>query len=92
MQPTFSEFEATMKAQGCDEVMVREWGPSTTADLHTHTFDAKALVVQGEMWLTVGDATQHLLPGGTFELKAGQPHSERYGDDGAVYWVGRSNH
>ena len=50
---------------------------------------AAALVVRGEMWLTVGAETRHLRPGQTFELDAGIPHAERYGDDGAAYWVAR---
>jgi quercetin dioxygenase-like cupin family protein len=43
------------------------------------------------MWLTVNGRTQHLFPGDTFEIPAHQPHSERYGAKGAVYWVGRRN-
>ncbi|MES3011212.1 MAG: cupin domain-containing protein [Pseudomonadota bacterium] len=58
-------------------------------DTHSHPFAAKATVVQGEMWLTVNGETQHLLPGDGFELAQGVPHSERYGTDGATYWVAR---
>jgi quercetin dioxygenase-like cupin family protein len=58
-------------------------------DTHTHEFDAKALVVAGEMWLTVCDRTEHIAAGGTFEIDAGTPHSERYGSEGATYWVAR---
>ena len=45
--------------------------------------------MRGEMWLTVGDVTQHLTAGYTFELENGVPHAERYGREGATYWVGR---
>jgi quercetin dioxygenase-like cupin family protein len=45
--------------------------------------------VRGEMWLTIGDRTRHIPTGGTFELNPGTPHSERYGAEGATYWVGR---
>ena len=41
------------------------------------------------MWLTVGGHTQHIREGGTFELEPNTPHSERYGPQGATYWVGR---
>jgi hypothetical protein len=41
------------------------------------------------MWLQVGDDTQHIPTGGTFELARGTPHSERYGSEGTVYWVAR---
>jgi len=85
----FDAFAASMKKEGFDQVVERVWEPLATADEHTHTFDAKALVVKGEMWLTVNGQTQHLLPGGTFELTAGLPHSERYGPEGATYCVAR---
>jgi quercetin dioxygenase-like cupin family protein len=48
-------------------------------------------VVQGEMWLSVGEHTQHLLPGDTFRLERDVPHAERYGHEGATYWAARRN-
>ncbi|WP_269631053.1 hypothetical protein [Pelomonas sp. BJYL3] len=41
------------------------------------------------MWLTVEGSTRHLLPGDLFELAAGVLHAERYGPQGATYWVAR---
>ena len=89
MQTTFPQFEASAKARGYAEVLERRWEPGQVVPIHSHPFDASAVVVQGEMWLTVDDATQHILPGGTFELARGTPHAERYGSEGATYWVGR---
>lgn len=86
---TFSEFEADARAKGFDEVVERQWAPELTLDSHAHPFAANALVVQGEMWLTVDGNTRHLRPGDTFELARDVPHSERYGVDGATYWVAR---
>jgi len=85
---TFAAFSAAHA--GCDEVVERRWNPDTVIATHTHSFAAKALVVQGEMWLTVGSRTQHLKPGDTFELEPGVPHDERYGPEGATYWVERT--
>ena len=87
--PTFAEFEAQKTGEGYDSVLERQWAPHTVVDTHTHPFDASALVLRGEMWLTVDGHTQHLLPGGTFEVPRGMPHSERYGSEGATFWVGR---
>ena len=56
---------------------------------HTHPFDVKAVVVRGEVWLTVQHETRHLRPGDRFELDRGVLHTERYGGDGATYWVAR---
>jgi hypothetical protein len=89
MQTSFAEFESGAKARGYDEVLERRWEPGQVVGTHSHPFDANALVVQGEMWLQVGDDTQHIPTGGTFELARGTPHSERYGSEGTVYWVAR---
>jgi hypothetical protein len=89
MDHNFQKFEADLKAQGYDEVIARDWPPLTVVGIHVHSFAAKALVVRGEMWLTIGDNTKHIPVGGTFELYPGTPHSERYGAEGATYWVGR---
>jgi quercetin dioxygenase-like cupin family protein len=88
--PSFAEFEAAERARGCTEVIVRAWDPGQIVGEHSHPFEARALVVAGEMWLTVGDATQHLRPGGRFELARDTPHAERYGPEGATYWVART--
>lgn len=85
----FTEFERNARSQGYDEVLERHWEPGQMVPIHSHPFDASAVVVQGEMWLTVGADTRHIGTGGTFELARGTPHSERYGSEGATYWVGR---
>jgi quercetin dioxygenase-like cupin family protein len=87
----FQEFEHRAKADGFDEIMVRDWAPNQVVAVHEHPFEARALVVKGEMWLTVGDATQHIPEGGTFHLAPHLLHSERYGSEGATYWVARRN-
>lgn len=89
MSESFAQFEIRTKALGFNEVLERQWEPGRVVDTHSHPFDASALVVQGEMWLMVGDETRHIATGGTFELARNTPHSERYGSEGATYWVGR---
>jgi quercetin dioxygenase-like cupin family protein len=86
---TFDEFEAGARAQGFDEVLERQWKPLTVVDSHVHPFAAKALVVHGEMWLTVANHTRHLKAGDSFELDRDISHAERYGSEGATYWVAR---
>lgn len=83
-------FTAEQRALGCDEVIERSWKPGTVVDTHTHPFAARGLLVQGEMWLTVGENTRHLVPGDRFEVDQGVPHAERYGAEGAKYWVART--
>ncbi|HET8748034.1 MAG TPA: cupin domain-containing protein [Ramlibacter sp.] len=86
----FSEFEAAERARGCTEVLARSYEPETLIPEHTHEFTARALVIQGEMWLTQNGTTQHLKPGDRFEVLRGTPHVEKYGPQGATYWVARS--
>ena len=89
--PSFDDFTAQARAQGYDEVLERPWAPGTVLAEHTHPFAVKAVLVQGEMHLEVGAETQHLRPGDRFSLPAGLPHAERYGPEGAIYWVARRN-
>ena len=88
---TFDTFSASARSQGFDETVERQWKPDTEVGTHTHGFAVKALVVQGEMWLSVGERTLHLLPGDTFQLDREVPHAERYGHQGATYWAARRN-
>ncbi|MBL0087249.1 MAG: AraC family transcriptional regulator [Ideonella sp.] len=88
---TFRQFEASSKAEGFDEVLERRWPAHSTQQTHTHPFDVKALVVDGQLWLTVGKSTRHLRAGDDFELARNVEHSERYGVEGATYWVARRN-
>lgn len=87
--PTFQQFEATALAQGYDEVLERQWDADTLLDTHTHPFAVSARIVEGSFWLTVGEQTRQLQAGDSFELDADVPHAERYGAQGARYWVAR---
>jgi hypothetical protein len=43
------------------------------------------------MWLAQGGHERHLRPGDRFALEREVPHAERYGAEGAAYWVARRN-
>jgi quercetin dioxygenase-like cupin family protein len=86
---TFEQFEAATRAQGFDEVVERDWAPGLELQTHTHPFAVHALVWRGEFWLTAGGETRHLRAGETFDLGREAPHAERYGADGATFWVAR---
>ena len=87
---TFAQFREEMLAAGYEEVLERPWVPYAEVPIHTHPFEANALVVQGEMWLTEqGGTARRLEAGDRFQLKANAPHEERYGPQGAIYWVAR---
>lgn len=88
---SFAAFEADALAAGFDEVLERRWAPDTVLDTHTHAFGVEAVVTQGEMWLSCDGSTRHLLPGDAFTLDPEVSHAERYGPEGATYWVARRN-
>ena len=88
---TFPEFEAAAEARGFDEVLARRWDPDVVLHTHRHAFAVEALVVAGEMWLTVGNETRPRRCGDTFTLERDVPHAERCGPAGATYWVARRN-
>jgi len=87
--PTYADFEAAARAAGFDEVLVREWEPGLVLDMHRHPFAVKAHVARGDFWLTEGGTVRHLGAGADFELARDVPHAERYGAQGATFWVAR---
>ena len=89
--PDFDTFSRQARAEGFDEIIERSWAPDTVLETHTHPFSVKALVTQGQMWLTAHGQTQALQRGSWFTLEREVPHDERYGPEGATYWVARRN-
>ncbi len=85
--PDFTTFKAAARGRGFNEVAEREWAANTETATHTHPFSVDALVVRGEMWLTAHGTTRHLVAGDAFQLDHSVEHAERYGPQGATYWV-----
>ena len=86
---SYEEFEVAARAEGFDEVLVRDWKAGQVLETHTHPFAVKALVVRGNFWLTEGDSVRHLQAGDRFELERDAPHAESYGEQGATFWAAR---
>lgn len=82
-------FEQELAALGFHEVLTREWAPNQFIDTHTHPFEVRALVVQGEFVLGCGGQARTYRAGEIFTLPAEVPHTEQYGPAGAVFRVGR---
>ena len=87
--PDFESFKAQALAAGYTEVLPREWLPDQVVPEHSHPFAVQARVARGEFWLHCEGQTRHLSAGEGFELALGVPHSERYGPQGATFWVAR---
>lgn len=84
-----ARFEEDLQAQGY-EVSTVTRAANGSLDLHTHPFEARALILAGEIQIQcAGEEEKRYRPGEVFHLAQGQPHSERYGPEGVSYLVGR---
>jgi quercetin dioxygenase-like cupin family protein len=67
-------------------VVTREAG---VTEEHGHPFEAKGLIVAGEIHIRVGSEERLYHVGDVFHLAANLPHAERYGPEGVQYLVGK---
>lgn len=81
-------FEAGLKADGF-EMREASMAPGTTNDEHTHPFDARLLILEGEITVAHEGQSQTCRAGDVFSLAAGVPHTETVGPAGVSYVAGR---
>lgn len=84
-----SQFENELKADGYGEIETKSLPPKTHTDGHHHPFDVKALVLDGQIALTVDGQSRAYRAGEVFTMAAGCKHGEDVGADGVRYVVGR---
>lgn len=85
-QETFME---TLDREGFKEMVTVTREPDGSLETHMHPFEAKALILSGELQLQAGDEDRCYRAGQVFHLLAGTPHAEQYGPEGVTYLVGR---
>ena len=83
------EFLALLSSEGFREVVTVTREPNGALDVHAHPFEAKALILEGELTLRIGDDARTYRAGDIFHLATGIDHAEQYGPDGVSYLVGR---
>jgi len=84
-----TEFETELREQGYQEVADRRMGANTTNPEHSHEFDARLLVLEGEMTITSEGEERTYRAGDTFAMTAGCRHTEHCGPQGVRYLAGR---
>jgi quercetin dioxygenase-like cupin family protein len=84
-----SGFEARLKQEGYPQIRTNQMPPNCHNAEHSHPFDVLALVLEGDITLTVGGAARTYRAGEEFSMKAGCPHVEQVGAAGVKYLVGR---
>lgn len=84
-----TSFEARLRAEGYPEIRTNELPPNKRNAEHSHPFDVLALVLEGDITLTVDGGARTYRAGDEFSMKAGCPHVEDVGASGVKYLVGR---
>jgi len=78
-----------LKADGFAEAVLIERAPDTGLDDHAHPFEARALILDGQITIVTGDGARVYRPGDVFHLGRDEPHAESYGPQGVRYLSGR---
>jgi quercetin dioxygenase-like cupin family protein len=86
---TEQEFRDLLAREGFSAVVAVEREPNGSMDTHTHPFEARVLVTDGEITVVCADGTYLCRSGDTFQLAANVPHTETYGPQGVKYLAGR---
>ena len=84
-----NEFVEMIAKEGFAEGVIEERESNGFLEAHVHSFEAKALILAGELRMRVGEVEQVYTPGSVFHLLANVSHSEFYGPEGLQYLVGR---
>lgn len=82
-------FETALKQEGYAEIQTKTLASGTAVGEHEHPFDVRALVLEGEIELTVAGAVHNYAAGDVFTMAAGCRHAEQIGAAGVSYIVGR---
>lgn len=82
-------FETELRAQGYREVVDRQMPPGQINSEHAHEFDARLMVLEGEMTVVCDGEERTYRAGDTFAMSAGRRHTERSGLEGVRYLAGR---
>ncbi len=84
-------FTRQLTSEGFETIVTVEREANKSLDLHTHPFEAKALILSGEITIVVDGLERHCRAGDVFQLAANVPHTETYGPNGVTYLAGRKS-
>jgi hypothetical protein len=86
---TNDEFMIHLEQTGFPEPILITREADLFLDIHTHSFDAKALILQGEISITSSGGSNTYRVGDMFHVPAMTQHSEKYGPLGVKYLASR---
>ena len=82
------DFEKELRAEGY-RVVNASLKPNMVDEDHTHDFDAKLMILGGEITITRDGKAETFTSGQRCEVPAGQVHAEHVGPEGVAYVSGR---
>ena len=82
-------FETALRSEGFDNIETKQLPPAGRNTEHAHPFEVRALVLDGQIALTVSGKERTYRKGEIFTMAAGCEHTEEVGADGVKYIVGR---
>ncbi len=82
-------FLEQLRAAGFEQVTTVTREALGALDVHTHPFEARALVLEGEITIACAGQETVYRSGDVFHLARAEPHSEHYGPAGVSYLFGR---
>ena len=86
---TREAFESDLRREGFEVIHGGQQGGSTE-DLHAHDFDARIMVLGGEITVTRDDKPETFHAGDHCELPAGCLHTTQVGPEGVALLVGKA--
>jgi len=82
-------FHADLARDGFTEVLQRDFPAHSALAEHHHAWDARLLVLAGELQLARDGGTVRFGVGQWCEVPCGQLHAEHYGAEGTTLLIGR---
>ena len=82
------EFEAQLRRDGYLEIKSKTLDPAIGTSPHSHSFDTRLLVLEGEATITCGVQQRVYRPGDIMEVARGVEHFEQYGSARFGFVVG----
>lgn len=86
------EFESALARDGYDDVCVMNKPEAPRNEPHAHAFDARALILDGEVTLTIDGVATAYRAGDTYDVPAGTVHTETVPAGGVDYVAGLRHH
>lgn len=86
---TPDQFAQTLLREGFEPAVTVTREPGGRLDEHTHPFEARALILAGEIRIATAESERIYRTGDVFHLAANLLHSEFYGPAGVSYLVER---